>query len=248
MRRLFQFRLLSMLVILSAFGIVLAIWVRYAEKQRRAVEFLRGSGGFVRYDFEESGFSSPKPFWLSDVVGIDYLSAPVSLWLSKDATDADLLHVGQLRHLHTLVLDGSNVSDVGVHHISEVTNLVVLGLDRTRVGDHGMDQLSGLVNLEVLSIRGTRITDDGLAVVRNFPSIQGLFLDETHVSDKALRYLGALEKLEELSLVGTDVTDDGIGAIAAIRCLKMVDVTDTHVTDKGINELQRLLPQCAVIR
>jgi internalin A len=51
-----------------------------------------------------------------------------------------------------------------------------------------------------------------------------------------------------LNLTGTNVTDAGIKELAALTRLHTLSVADTWVTAAGVQELQKALPKCEIMR
>jgi hypothetical protein len=102
--------------------------------------------------------------------------------------------------------------------------VVAVDLYRTPVSDVGLAHLKGLANLETLFLYRTRITDGGLA------------------------HLKGLAKLQTLSLSGTEVTDGGLAHLKGLANLRTLYLVVTKVTDKGVADLQKALPEVAIIR
>ncbi len=78
------------------------------------------------------------------------------------ASDATLVHVRQIVHLHTLTLDGTAVTDAGLKHLAALQDLHVLSLRNVAVTDAGLLHLVGLANLRQLDLRGTKVTEAGV--------------------------------------------------------------------------------------
>ncbi|MEE8451785.1 MAG: hypothetical protein V3R99_07710, partial [Thermoguttaceae bacterium] len=85
-------------------------------------------------------------------------------------TDNGMEHLGNLKNLEMLSLNGTSVSDAGLRHLSGMRKLRVLWLGRCRpngivegtdITDLGLEQLKPLSKLEVLSVGGTEVTEAG---------------------------------------------------------------------------------------
>src|SRR5215218_6949703 len=103
MKFLSRFSLRTLLVALTVLGISLGIWVRRADRQRRAVAAIRSTFSEVFYDLNEApngtfdrAFqrASFVPSWLIGRMGIDYFHPVIFVVFdSPRVTDATLVHV-----------------------------------------------------------------------------------------------------------------------------------------------------------
>ncbi len=76
--------------------------------------------------------------------------------------DKHLAPLKQLKHVHSLNLRGTEITDGGLASIAGLTSLERLHLEKTKVTDAGLAHLKGLANLQYLNIYGTAVTDAGL--------------------------------------------------------------------------------------
>ncbi len=126
LRRLFQFRLRTLLVLLTALSVWLGLHVRSVRMQQDVVQAIHDYGGWIRYDFQfPSGQFSHKDFdpkaesavpkWLLDRLGLDffYSVVQVNLNYSEDGgkreenhnpTDEALQRLANLPNLRVLLL------------------------------------------------------------------------------------------------------------------------------------------------
>ncbi len=231
-RSLLRFSVRGLIVLVLLLGGSMGWIVRSARIQRDAVAAIMRAGGLVKYD---QGWTKtnlvhsarvPKPGWLVNRIGVDYLSHVTVVWLNGSwaGTDLALEHVGRLFGLQQLRLDQSSVSDAGLAHLSALGNLSRLNLEGTRISDAGLAHLKGLTKLTTLDIDGTRVTDAGLVHLEGLTNLSTLRLDGTRVTDAGLVHLKRLDNLSQLSLTGT------------------------RVTDAGVKELQRALPSLQISR
>jgi len=185
-----RFSLRTLFLLIAAGSMLLGVWVRSVDQQRRAVAAIRDTGGLVEYDFQLKGDGTPPLTWLSNLLGTDYLASPVAVRLSPSATDEELRHSGALSGLELLIGDRSTaVTDSGLEHLSKLTRLRVLTLSHMQVSDASLSYLKPLANLELLSLNGTDITDSGLAHLRHLKKLQKCELMETKVSTEGCRRL-----------------------------------------------------------
>ena len=147
---------------------------------------------------------------------------------SKNATDADLIHLVGLTRLKTLKLTpalGTNqITDAGLANITELVNLESLELSRTRVTDAGLVHLQKLAKLKNLALRGTQITDGGLAHLERFTQLQQLDLRNCR-----------------------KLTHDGVLQLRSLNTLKKLNLP-TQISLAGATDLKNALPTCRIFR
>jgi hypothetical protein len=115
-----------------------------------------------------------------------------------------------LKHLQTLRLGGSAVTDDALGYVKELTSLTTLELTLTQITDAGLKHLEALANLKRLQLDGTSVGDMGLAHLRALAHLEWLDLVDTKVTDAGLEHLKGLTKLKFLGLKGTRVTNEGV--------------------------------------
>jgi len=168
---------LALLAILSA----LTAWEGLRMyRQQVAIREIERLGGKI-------GSEPDCPKWLQPWLATEQLRlfdrvVEVGLGNAK-ASDETMGHLGCLRHLKTLYLDGTQITDTGLACIRSSTELEDLILDRTQITDAGVAQLQGLRALEKLSLSETRITDAGLAHLKSLARLKLVHLARTQVSD-----------------------------------------------------------------
>lgn len=236
-RRWFRFSLRTLLVVVLLLSLPLgwfAVKLRQAEKQRKAVEAIREARGRVVYDYElkDDEFyvrpEPPGPAWLRRLVGDDFFADVVHILTTdwpdppRQSGDVFLGHVNGLRHLESL-------------------NLFV-----TPVTDAGMENLEGLTTLETLTLYGTQITDGGVGNIKGLSKLESLSFCDTKVTDGGLENLVGLTDLAWLRLPNSQVTDAGLQHLRGLTKLKHLDVDGTSVTEQGLNELRKALPNCEI--
>lgn len=151
--------------------------------------------------------------------------------ISLKLTDAGVQHLSDMKRLRSLRLCGNGISDEGLRVISQLTSLEELDLVRFhRVG-----------------LKPGQITDDGFHHLEALNKLRKLRLIGMGVSDKGVRRLKRLITLRELCLDGTDVTDASVDDFAALRNLEVLSVQQTAITEYGLEQIQRILPNCAIL-
>jgi hypothetical protein len=101
-------------------------------------------------------------------------------------------------------------------------------------------------NVVYVSLSKTSVTDDELAILENFPGLEGLSISQTKITSFGLVHLEGLKNLESLSLENTLIDDNGLAHIKDLANLRILILNDTKITDAGTINLQRLtnLEEC----
>ncbi|MFI5380903.1 MAG: leucine-rich repeat domain-containing protein [Tepidisphaerales bacterium] len=177
---------------------------------------------------------------------------------SRRTTDADLVHVNELKRLKLLylydpefvetevlrlgvpswlVVAGTQVTDAGLVHLKALNEIEELNLHGTQFTDAALVHLKELHTLRRLRLSGTQVTDAGLVQLKELGQLEGLDLSGTQITDAGLAHLG---KLNVLMLSGTRITDVGLLRLKELRGLQRLDVDDTQITDTGLIHLEEL--------
>jgi hypothetical protein len=213
-RRLFQYRLRTLLIVMTLIAVWFAWWSHKARQQRVAVGALRSMGAEVRYDsrWPWTGWMKRPPEWPRGFLcylGDDYFASVRDVVFWDGATDADLHNLADFTALKELWLKKSHVTDKGLEYISRLATLKVLSIDGSQVTDGGMKRLHASTSLEWLDLENTDVSDAGLAHLKGLTALTSLNLRSTKVTDAGLEYLKGLKALEYLNLENTLVTDAG---------------------------------------
>ncbi|QDT51483.1 Leucine Rich repeats (2 copies) [Symmachiella dynata] len=101
-----------------------------------------------------------------------------------DATDEDLVYLGQLSELEDLnVAYSDSITDAGLVHLSGLNRLKTLSLQRTGITDAGLKHLLLLANLEDLNLSETEVTFDGVRQLRAFGNLRRLGLGRMKLTE-----------------------------------------------------------------
>ena len=130
----------------------------------------------------------------------------------SDVAGPGLKHVGGLKDLYYLGLDGSRIDDAGLVHLAKLTALREVSLTESRVTGQGLGALSATKRLHKLNLKDSPVDDAGAAVIAKLPEVGDLDLSGTKVTDASLGHLGRLRGLMSLGLVGSKVTAAGVEA------------------------------------
>lgn len=253
--RWLRFGLRSVLVVVTAACVWLAVVSHNARSQKKAVDRVEELGGHIAYDDQFDANMNwkkdpklPAPVWLIDLIGEDYARSVtiVNFDDGSDPTNDELAVVEGLSSLKQLTLMNRKlITDDGLLHVTRLSNLEVLALNGTNVRGKGLRHIANLRNLTGLTLDNTPLTDDGLKYIGQLPKLEWLHLSNTQITDDGLRNIASLRRLEDLQIRGTSITDDGIKHLSDITSLKRVLLSD-NVSKEGRSWLQAQLPKCKV--
>jgi len=260
-RRLFQFKLRTLLILTTIIAVLLGGWSYKAQKQREAVAALRSHAARIDYlcilpgtiELEPTPFRDDVPSpsqWLVDNVGIDYFATVKGVDLSyRDRVgDAEMEYLQTFSTLQWLRLDNTSVTDAGLKRLTHLKNLQELNLSHTQVTDAGLEYLKGLTALQRLSLDGTQTTDAGLEYLKGLTALQEIVLRNTQITDAGLEHFKCLPTLQILNLKNTQVTDAGLEHLKSLAELQWLILEGAQVTDAGVARLQKALPNCKIER
>ncbi len=244
LRRLVQFRIRTLLLIITVFCGATASFVRPYFVQEAAIQRLTEKARLE--------FSAGKPRWLRPIMGAKFRRAHV-LKLSPNATDRDMRIAPELPFLERIYLQFSKVTDVGFRNLEPIHQLHTIGLRRSRVSDRGLRSIASCRNLKTLEINHTAATgacleflptdielliaDSRVWNVGTIPHLQRfkslnirrLDLSYEGLSGNDLAKLRG-NRIQRLLLRGNQITDEGLLHLKSIEGLSYVDVSATSVT------------------
>jgi beta-lactamase regulating signal transducer with metallopeptidase domain/biopolymer transport protein ExbD len=109
-----------------------------------------------------SGLTSLEELRFGKEAMVLYMNGGWLIYENREITDSGLVHLKDLRSLHTLDLTGTNVEGPGLAHLKGLTSLRNLYLTRTRVDAAGLEYLKALTSLHYLDLRDTQVTGSGI--------------------------------------------------------------------------------------
>jgi hypothetical protein len=182
------------------------------------------------------------PQWLKDWVGRDYdwlVGTPVSLSVPPRlrVDDRWVKRLRGMTSLHTLSLNGAEITDRGMASLAPLTQLEYLDLSNTAVGDAGLEQIRGLKRLHILDLSHTRVRGPGLKHLAGMLELTSLSLDSTELDDAGLAQLPALPSLANLDLGSTKITSAGLRFLKDHPSINLLSIRNTQVDDAAIETL-----------
>lgn len=176
-----RFSVATLLLLISAICVALAIVTGRTREQRLAIERIRSVAGTVWYDYERSsapsGSLGRKPENYSFIrwaFGDDAIDCVDLVDLeSSFVTDDDLYCLTRLRGVKAVWLNNTAISDDGLRVLAQLPALVEIRLENTSVSDAGAKHLENVKSLRRASLYNTNITQSGCEHLRrSLPNCQ----------------------------------------------------------------------------
>ncbi|MGD9648747.1 MAG: hypothetical protein AB7U73_23755 [Pirellulales bacterium] len=236
---------LGVIIVLS---VVIAIWSRSAQRQRRAVSVLKRAGAVVKYDHGPSESMAGK--WRSALAS-DYVSSVADVLVydrnkedvsTREVVDA-LLDCRRLRHL---AFERDDINDGELIRLAAHKSLDSIAISPAPfVSDRSLSCLSNLPRLRSLKVFGGHFTSKGIAGVATSKSLERLYISELDISGDELAILSNMTRLRTLSLGTTRrITDDDLKYFKPLVNLELLILHRTEVSKAAWDELQTAFPRC----
>lgn len=256
-----RFSLRTMFVLITAFCLVLGLWINRAEQQRAACAELtrltwhfefadwpqykeppwfKALPEFAREDGAEHYWRTVDEVWADEenatagCQAIARLPAVREVWFSEGdlpVEPATWKALAQATTLKELRIGHADVDDQALANLATLPRLTRLDLQGTAAGDAGLSHLAKMKRLESLDLSNTNVTDAGMAELARLTRLRTLYLDETRVTSAGVKHLASLQQLETLSLDDTAVDDEIASTIASLPNLTTFRGSGTQLTD-----------------
>jgi hypothetical protein len=267
-RAWFQFRLITVFIVVAVICFWLSMQVHRANKQREAVAAVKNSGGWIRYDFQfvQGKFDPEATSWVSgwlkprlgddlfhDVVEVNlvYNADGVLRLENRNESDEVLRHLSGFPHLKRLMLHDDQASDDGMSYVGKLHELEEIYMWRAKnLSDKGIGRLADLRRLKSIHVSFSQITDESLRIFGRMRQMERLSLQGNHFTDRGLAHLAGLSRLDGLYIGIGDcqVTDAGLVHLEGLLVLTSLELQESKVTDKGVRRLQDKLPKLKIMR
>ncbi len=86
---------------------------------------------------------------------------------------------------------------------------------------------------------GEGISNDSLALLRDFPDLEGISITNSIIDDDGLRHLSGLQRLKRLRIIRSRIRGPGLESIAALPELSLLNLGTSPVEDTGIAVLRQ---------
>jgi hypothetical protein len=148
-----------------------------------------------------------------------------------------LEQVGRLHGVESIVLEGTDVTDMGVKSISTLPNLDTFAVLGGAVSDSGMECLRGNKSIQDLMLCSTNVTGQGLRVVETLPNLRIFTFEKRQTTARDVVGPHSAPYVNSL-----------ISALKELRQLKTLEVGGEWVTGEVVDDLQKSLPNTKIIR
>ncbi len=111
--------------------------------------------------------------------------------------------LGNLKHLHSLVIDGHRLTDADLARFDASQPLEHLALRGTAVTGGGFRHLVDLPRLHSLDLTASPVNNEGAEAIGRMRSLKYLELDRTKITDVGLQHLHPLTGLKRLNIENT---------------------------------------------
>ena len=255
LRRMSQFGLRTLLVIVFACSVVMAIYIE-GGAEREAARAITGHKSLAVYDYrlDASGYvtatsATPLPAFVNALFGETHFVHVEHVELNgEDGADAVKL-LTSMPKLRRVLLVGPEFDDRRLSVIASLPSITEVSLVNTSITDSGLAALLKVKkDLRLLNVAGEAIAADGFDSLHDLKQLKCLVLSATAISDADLARLRTLDRLEQLYLSDTDITDLGLMHLETLPRLRLVVLTGTAVSAVGANRLHRSLADCTIIR
>ncbi len=111
-----------------------------------------------------------------------------------------------------------------------------------------MTMIDELNKLSSLSVNDMPVTDNLLVYLQVLKGLETLSLQNTSVTDAGTEQLAKLSSLKALLLDGSKITDQGLPSLKSLNKLTLLSVRRLNVSPQSVDELQKALPGCKILK
>ena len=250
-----RFRLFTLLAIVTALCVWLAIIVHRVHQQSDAVARLSQAGSAIVFDYQmlpkgdfDLSKQVPGPIWIRRLIGDDYFRTVVEVSIRPGNVRENLRLLTAFPKLRSVHLKRTNITDADLAGMANLCSLESLDLRGTTVRGSGLGDLQSLPHLAELDLDGTQVDDQGLTVISNLPHLRRLAFGSPNVTPTGWRQLGNTRSLEILLLRGSPIDAEGVEALHGLANLRKLSVKLAKGEDPAAirARLKKALPGCKV--
>lgn len=166
-----------------------------------------------------------------------------------EMNDAKLMQLSEHPGLIGLNLSGKSVITAnGLSPLKQCPLIRHLYLEHVNVTPDLLKMIGEFSNLSSLSLNDMPVTDDLLSNLLPLKGLDTLSLQNTSVTDAGTAQLKKLSSLKVLFLDGSKVTDQGLLALKGLSKLTMFSVRRLNVSPQAVDEFQKALPGCKILK
>jgi len=203
-RRWLQFRLRTLLIVVTLFALWLGLWADRARRQRGAVEALRDFS-YILYRYSGRNEKPPGPVALHNLAGIDFFDDVVCLWGTAELSDAQLEHLSGLPRLVRLEIFGK-ITGAGLRQLKPLGRLTSLRVQSAQITDDDLVHLQPLTNLTELELCCS-ITEAGMQHLKPLKRLERLVYLRFPFNPQKGNLATAIESPSSMEFIECPLTD-----------------------------------------
>ncbi len=150
----------------------------------------------------------------------------LNLYYAEQITDEGLSAIKGWKHLKSLNLRGTKITDTTLEFLATVPSLHSLDVGFAEITDVGLDHLASVPSLRELTIGGNKLTDDGVQLLRQLPQLTYLDLSGFQRTDSGLWSIS--------------LTENGVESIATLTELKELRLGGLSISARSLAKLKSL--------
>src|SRR5687768_6661225 len=203
-RRLFQFSVKSVLVLMTLLCIGLGTWTYRSQRQLFAVEAITNAGGEFCYSYQARPSSSgigktysfqvepAAPGWLRNLIGDHYFITPLKLVIRKqrEIDPNCLAHLKALPHLEEMWFNDVALDDADLASLKHLRKLKILtfgaGTLSGSAPPRNFDFLRHLRQLVWLTLSDSEFGDRDAAHIAQTSTLKQLYLYDSAIGDAGM--------------------------------------------------------------
>ena len=154
--------------------------------------------------------------------------------------------LAKLKHLRTLILRGTELSDEGFRELAKLKGLQTLCLEGPKLTVNGFRSISELRNLRSLDIKTLEVSNEGMESLLKLDGLTTLSIGrvQTGVQSaeklKSLKTMFHMEKLKSLKIAASSIPDAELEYLEKMPNLKSLYLSSDKLTDESLKQIGKL--------
>jgi Leucine-rich repeat (LRR) protein len=158
----------------------------------------------------------------------------LNLYFAEQITDEGASVVRNWKHLKSLNLRGTKITDNTLELLAGVPTLESLDIGWAQITDTGLEHLTALINLRRLTFGGNKLTDTALGFLRQMPQLEYLDIGGQQrtdsglwsltLTDAGMQSIGLVTELRELRVEGRNLTARGLASLKPLAKLERLNL------------------------
>ncbi len=244
---IWQFTLRELLLVMVILAVILAWWRTNHVRLQKEKDILQISEVFNNECLEYRG-----PVFLIKLLGgrclrdfFKVTSFSLSNNPNRHVPKLDSKMSGSLPDIELLVAEEAKHADF--EDIANLRHLTSLVLVNTVVTEADSALIARISSLERLCLYNTSISSKGILTLQSLPRLKELFLDEVEIGAESARALAYLDNLQYLYIRESQISNSSVTYLANLTRLKQLHIQLSDIPPQECERLQMLLPHCKII-